>query len=328
MNLDLSLSCLPSDRTYPLFDGHIKPSGINLNVLAFGDDDPYWSWRKTRNNHFDISEMSISNYLIQRDKGNHDLIALPVFLSRGFRHANLFVNPSSGIKSPKDLKGKKVGISFYDPTTPVWVRGFLTHQYGVTPNQVSWYLYELSLKGSELSLPTDIEIHFLDRKDSLEKLLVNGDIDALINAGQPPRLFQDGDPRIVSLFSNFHSEELHFYKKFKTFPIIHTVAVKRKIHEKYPWVAQSLYDAFCKAKQLAPLSSMALDGHLKYSLPLLHAYVEEAQDVFGKDPWVYGVSKNRLEIETLMRYCHEQGLTQPSLTLEQAFVSDLDEQIY
>ena len=73
---------------------------------------------------------------------------------------------------------------------------------------------------------------------------------------------------------------------------------------------------------------MALDGHLKYSLPLLHAYVEEAQDVFGKDPWVYGVSKNRLEIETLMRYCHEQGLTQPGLTLEQAFISDLNEQTY
>ncbi len=325
MNLDLSMSCLPSDRTYPLYYGDIKPAGINLNVLLFDDDDPYWSWRKVRNHLFDISEMSISNYLIQIDQGNTDLIALPVFLSRGFRHANIFVNPASGIRKPRDLKGKKVGLSFYDPTTPVWVRGFLQHQYGVSPSEVKWYVYEVSLKGMKIALPGSLEIHYLSRKDSLEKLLVEGELDAIINAGQPPKLFQAGDPRIVSLFADFHEEELVFYKQFKIFPIIHTVAIKREIHQKHPWVAQSLYDAFCQAKQSAPLSSMALDGHLKYSMPLLHAYVEETQEVFDRDPWIYGVSNNRLEIETLIRYCREQGLIQSSLLLEQAFISDLNE---
>jgi 4,5-dihydroxyphthalate decarboxylase len=325
MTLDLTLSCLPSDRTYPLYYGNIKPSGINLNVLLFGDDDPYWSWRKVRNHLFDVSEMSISNYLIHLDQGHTDLIALPVFLSRGFRHANIFVNPASGIRGPEDLKGKRVGISFYDPTTPVWVRGFLQHQYGVPPNEIAWYLYEVSLKGMNVELPENLEIHYLPRKDTLQKLLVEGQIDALINAGQPPQLFQAGDPRIVSLFADFHQEELRFYEQFKIFPIIHTVVLKRQIHQKYPWVAQSLYDAFCQAKQAVPLSSMALDGHLKYSLPLLHAYVEETQDVFDKDPWIYGVSNNRLEIETLIRYCREQGLIQSDQTPEQAFISDLNE---
>jgi 4,5-dihydroxyphthalate decarboxylase len=325
MSLNLSMSCLPSDRTYPLLHGEIRPSGIELNVFTFGDDDPYWSWRKMRNHLFDVSEMSISNYLIQLDQGNTDLIALPVFLSRGFRHANLFVNPVSGIKKPEDLKGKKVGMSFYDPTTPVWVRGFLQHQYGVAPNEIKWHLYELSLKGIHIDLPKDLQIQFLSRKDPLEELLVNGEIDALINAGQPPKLFQAGDPRIVSLFDDFHKEELLFYEQFKTFPIIHTVALKRDIYLKHPWVAQSLYDALCKSKQLSSLSSMALDGHLKYSLPLLHAYVEETLDDFGKDPWVYGVSKNRLEIDTLMRYCREQGVIRSGMTLEQAFISDLNE---
>jgi 4,5-dihydroxyphthalate decarboxylase len=325
MPLDLSMSCLPSDRTYPLYDGEVQAAGINLNVLPFDDDDPYWSWRKTRNHLFDVSEMSISNYLIQLDQGNTDLIALPVFLSRGFRHANIFVNPASGISKPQDLKGKKVGISFYDPTTPVWVRGFLQHQYGVAPTDLKWYLYEVSLKGMDIALPEALEVHQVSRKDPLQKLLVEGHIDALINAGQPPQLFQAGDPRIVSLFPDFHREELVFYKEFGIFPIIHTVALKREIHQRHPWVAQSLYDAFCKAKKAAPLSSMALDGHLKYSLPLLHAYVEETQEVFDKDPWIYGVSNNRLEIETLLRYCREQGLIHSGLSLEQAFVSDLNE---
>jgi len=323
--LDLSMSCLPSDRTYPLCRGDVKPFGIDLNVLPFGDDDPYWSWRKDRNRLFDVSEMSISNYLIQIDQGNDDLIALPVFLSRGFRHSNLFVNPASGIRRPEDLRGKKVGLSFYDPTTPVWVRGFLQHQYGVRPGEMKWHLYELSLKGMAIDLPGDLEINYLSRENSLEALLAAGAIDALINAGQPPRLFQAGDPRVVPLFEDFHREELRFYEKFRIFPIIHTVALKREIHQKHPWVAQSLYDAFCRAKQVAPLSGMALDGHLKYSVPLLHAYVEETQDVFDRDPWIYGASNNRLEIETLIRYCREQGLIHSGLTLEQAFVADLDE---
>jgi 4,5-dihydroxyphthalate decarboxylase len=325
MPLHLSMSCLLSDRTRALHAGDVEVAGVNLTLLALGDDDAYWSWRHTRNHHFDVSEMSISNYLIQLDQGNTDLILLPAFLSRGFRHANLFVNPTSGIRRPEDLKGRKVGLSFYDPTTPVWVRGFLQHQYGVSPAEIRWHLYEQSLKGLQLNLPPNLEIHYLDRKQALEKLLVEGEIDALINAGQPPRLYQSGDPRITSLFADFHQEELQFYRRFGTFPIIHAVALKREIHESHPWVAQSLYDALCKAKQATPLSAMALDGHLKYSLPFLNAYVEETQDTFEKDPWIYGVSNNRLEIETLMRYCREQGLIKSDITLESAFVSDLNE---
>ncbi|MBL0421897.1 ABC transporter substrate-binding protein [Ramlibacter sp. AW1] len=325
MALELSLSCLPSDRTYALYDGGVQPAGINLNVLPFGDDDPYWSWRKTRNHLFDVSEMSISNYLIQLDQGNTDLIALPVFLSRGFRHANLFVNPASGIHTPQDLKGKKVGMAFYDPTTPVWVRGFLQHQYGVSPSDIRWHLFELSLKGMSISLPADVKVTILSRQKPLDQWLVEGEIDALINAGQPPRLFQAGDPRIVPLFADFHEEELAFYRQFKLFPIIHTVVLKRHIHQQHPWVAQSLYDAFCQAKQAAPLSAMALDGHLKYTLPLLHAYVEETQAVFKRDPWIYGLSNNKPEIETLIRYCREQGLVKSGLSLEQAFIPDLNE---
>lgn len=319
------MSCLPSDRTYPLHDGDVRPAGINLNVMPFGDDDPYWSWRKTRNHLFDVSEMSVSNYLIQRDRGDDSLVALPVFLSRGFRHANLFVNPAAGIRRPADLRGKRVGLSFYDPTTPVWVRGFLQHQYGVAPTEMKWHLYEASLKGIDLTLPSDLEVHFLSRKEPLQQLLIERKLDALINAGQPPQLYQAGDPRIASLFEDFHQEEIAFYERFRIFPIIHTVAVKQAVLQQHPWVAQSLYDAFCNAKNAGGLPGMVLDGHLEYSLPLLHAYVDEAMQMFGKDPWAYGVANNRLEIETLIRYCREQGLIRSDLSLEDAFVADLNE---
>src|SRR5690554_1905250 len=136
LDLDLTLSCLPTDRTYPLYYGDVKPAGINLNVFLLNDDDTYWSWRKMRNNLFDISEMSISNYLVLLDQGNTDVVALPIFLSKGFRHSNIFVNTSAGITRPEDLKGKKMGVAFYDPTTPVWVRGLLQHQYGVAPKDM------------------------------------------------------------------------------------------------------------------------------------------------------------------------------------------------
>jgi len=320
--LKLTLACAPYDRTLPLFDGRVQAEGIDLNVVLLRYEDTFW--RMLRHQEFDLSEMSLSSYLMSKTRGP-DLVAIPVFLSRVFRHSSIYVNALSGIESAADLKGRRVGVPEYQMTAALWIRGILQHEYGVAPEEMKWFNGGLDEPGRveklALNLPSSISLSSIPQDRTLNDMLVKGELDALVTA-RPPSSFVKGDPAVRRLFRDSKTEEINYWKKTGIFPPMHCVAFRREVYEKDRWIAQSMYKAFSAARRLCTLTDM-WDGHLRYSLPFLHLAAEESIAVFGdSDPWRYGALENRSTIETLVQYSHEQGLIPRRYALEELFARE------
>jgi|SRR5579884_1515914 len=324
--LQLTFATAPYDRTLPLFDGRVRPEGIDLNVLLLRYEDTFW--RMLRHTEFDASEMSLSSYIMSKELGP-DLIAIPIFLSRVFRHSSIYVNTRAGIDKPSDLRGKNVGVPEYQMTAALWIRGILQDEYGVRPQEVHWFNGGLDEPGRveklKLNLPPEIRLTSIDPDKTLNNMLVAGELDAIITA-RPPSSFLMQDPAVRRLFQDYKSEEIAYWRKTRIFPPMHCVAIRRDVYERNRWIAQSLYKAFVEAKKYCSVDLM-FDGHLRYALPFLHAAVDEHREVFGDtDPWAYGVTANRHIIETATRYSHEQGLTSRRYAIEELFAPEtLDE---
>ena len=156
------------DRTHALIEGSIKPDGLELNWLIL----PYHEiWTRMLNRYeFDASELSLSSYLIGRTMGK-PLTAIPVFPARAFRHSCIFVNERSGIREPCDLVGKKVGISEFQQTATVWVRGTLQHEYGVDLEKVRWFTWAKQSR-MEIEMPRRFNIRQLPPETPADELLM------------------------------------------------------------------------------------------------------------------------------------------------------------
>jgi 4,5-dihydroxyphthalate decarboxylase len=136
-NLPLTLACGPYDRTEALRTGAVQPEGIDLTYVPIQSPPEIFS-RLIKKSSFDVSEMSAAVYFQLRSRGELPYVALPIFPSRLFRHGNIYVNTGAGIREPRDLAGKRVGVQEYRQTAAVWVRGFLQHDYGVDLRSVKW----------------------------------------------------------------------------------------------------------------------------------------------------------------------------------------------
>lgn len=320
--LPLTLACAPYDRSLPLFDGRVQAEGIDLNVLLLRYEDTFW--RMLRHQEFDVSEMSLSSYLISKEEGP-DFVALPVFLSRVFRHSSIYINTDAGIERASDLKGKRVGVPEYQITAALWIRGILQHEYGVPPEDMTWLSGGLDEPGRieklDLNLPAGVSLTLIPEDKTLNGLLVAGELDAIVTA-RAPSSYNEGHPAVTRLFQDYKTEEIKYYKKTGIYPPMHCVAIRREVYEKNRWVAQSLYKAFLAAKEYSTIPYM-FDGHLRYALPFLHAAVEEHNEIFGDDdPWKYGVEENRHTLETLVSYSHEQGLIPRAYDLSELFAEE------
>jgi 4,5-dihydroxyphthalate decarboxylase len=317
----LSFACGLYDRVLPLYRGMVKPEGIDLDFQAI--DDPRQVFDRMAKGDFDIAEMSSSEHTTRVANGNRDFVAIPVFVSRVFRHSFIFYNRHRGIASPKGLAGKRIGISAYGQTAAVFIRGLLQHEYGVDLSSVHWVLGTMNGSGGhlqipKLSIPIDIEI---DRSGkSLSDLLAAGAIDATLGALVPDSFGRH--PDVQRLFPDFRAAEKSYYRKTHIFPIMHLIALRREVHEKYPFAAASLYTALNRSKELAA-ERMREVGALAYMLPWLADYIHETDDVFGKDPWPYGVEPNRATLEALVAYMAEQGLIPAAPAIESLFVPNV-----
>jgi 4,5-dihydroxyphthalate decarboxylase len=320
--LPLTFASAPYDRTLPLYDGRVPVEGIDLNVILLRYEDTFW--RMLRHQEFDVSEMSLSSYLISKEKGP-DFVALPVFLSRVFRHSSIYINRNAGIDQASDLKGKRVGVPEYQITAALWIRGILEHEYGVAPAEMTWLSGGLDEPGRveklDLNLPADVSLTLIPEDQTLNAMLVDGGIDALVTA-RAPSSFNEDHPNVARLFEDYKTEEINYYKKTGIYPPMHCVAMRRDVYEQNRWIAQSLYKAFLAAKEYSTIAYM-FDGHLRYALPFLHAAVEEHHKIFGdEDPWKYGVEENRHTLETLVSYSHEQGLIPRAYELSELFAEE------
>ncbi|MFQ5693170.1 MAG: ABC transporter substrate-binding protein [Nitrospinota bacterium] len=315
----LTLACWDYDRTRPLRDGTVQVEGVDLNYLALPVEEIFW--RMCQHEEFDASEMSLSAYLLYRTRPDPPFIAIPVFPSRMFRHAFVFVNARAGIERPEDLKGKRVGIPEWAMTAIVWLKGTFQHEYGVRPEDVEFRVGGLENPGRkervDVSLPAGVKLTPIPEGRTLSEELDEGGIDALFTS-RIPLCFRRGSPNVRRLFPDPKKVEMDYYRRTGIFPIMHTVVVKREIYRAHPWITQSLYKAFCEAKDLA--ASWLRDTQaIRYTLPWLLTEIEEEEAVLGKDLWPYGVEENRKTLEALLRYSVEQGLAEREVPIEELF---------
>jgi len=318
-NLKLTLACWNYDRTRPLIDGRVKPEGIDLDIKILRPRQSFQ--RMLDNREFEVSELSLASYTALKARGNCPFVAVPVALSKIFRHSCIYVRSDAGIKKPEDLRGKRVGTSQWSSTGLCFMRGMLQHDYGIKAEDMHWFMGGLNTFTEPplipLNLPKSIRLAFLAAGQTLEKMFEAGELDALLSL-YIPNLFLNGSPRIARLFPNFKAVEQDYYRRTKIFPIMHTVVVREDVHKAHPWVALSIYRAFCAAKDIAVNGLYDTDA-LHLTLPFLIDHVEETWRVFGKDYWPYGVEPNRPTWEAIGRFVHEQGLAPRLVTPEELF---------
>jgi 4,5-dihydroxyphthalate decarboxylase len=299
-----------------LKEGSVKPDGIELTVLTDMTSD-IRHWRMVRNGEFDVAELSMSNYLMARYTGL-PFVAIPVFLHRRFRHGFIFLNAAKGITKPTDLIGKRIGLRNFQATANLWIRGILEHEYGVPHRSIQWFKQDE--EEVDWTPPKDLNIQRVAMGRSVEKMLVEGDLDALIH----PELIQpilDRDQRVVRLFPNYHDLEMDYYKRTGIFPIMHTTAIKQEVVDKYPWVPINLVQAFEESKKAA---YRRMENPRIVPLAWFRHFWENQEEILGLDPWIYGLGKeNKENLKTLMQYSQEQGLLGRSLPIEELFINTM-----
>jgi 4,5-dihydroxyphthalate decarboxylase len=311
--LRLTFACGPYDRTLALRDGTVQPEGIDLNYIASQPSEIFW--RMLQFNEFEIAEMSFSNYTTLVSTGEKPFIAIPVFPSRVFRHGYFFINTEKSIHSPADLKGKRGGVPEYTMTAAVYMRGLLQHEHGIKPSEVEWVQGRTDRLGRKL--PSDIRLTPAPAGTELGDLLERGELDFIMTANNP-LAFRRGSSKVRRLFPNYAEMEKDYYRRTGIYPIMHTVVIRRDVHEANPWVALSIYKALCRAKQHAYLL-LADMGSPKICSAWLQPLLEEEKSIIGEDWFPYGIEPNRRSIEALLDYTCEQGLADRRVTIEELF---------
>ncbi|MGH6674456.1 MAG: ABC transporter substrate-binding protein, partial [Xanthobacteraceae bacterium] len=272
---------------------------------------------------FDASELSASEFISLAGNGKSRFVAIPVFPSRVFRHGYIFVNKRSGIRTPKDLEGRRVGLPLYTQTASIWVRGHLAHQFGVDIGKIRWVQGAVETGGSHghphaLPLLKPVAIEQNTTGQPLGELLAAGEIDAYLGSRKPPSFGTHSD--VARLLPNHHALERELFERERIFPIMHLVAIRRALYERHPWIADSLYAAFVESKRIAR-ARLRYAGSLAAMLPWLQDEIEEIDEVFGGgDPFVYGVEPNRPTLEALVRYMVEQHFIPKAMPIEELFV--------
>jgi 4,5-dihydroxyphthalate decarboxylase len=310
--LRLTVACGDYEIVRALKEGVVKADGLELVVLT-GMGPRERHWRMARKAEFDICEGNVGAYFMERDHGA-PLTAIPVFLHRRFRHGFLFVNVKAGIREPKDLIGKKVGGTNFQPASNIWMRGILEDDYGLPHRQVTWVV-ERS-EDVAFTPPKDLRIEMIAPGKKLDEMLAEGEIPAMLSPDLP-KLFLKGDPRIVRMFPNYKEIELAYFRRTGIFPIMHVTTIKQEIVDKYPWVPTNLVKAFEAAKAIA---YRRIANPRVVPLAWVRTAVEEQERLLGPDPWVYGLgAANRKNLETVLRYTHQQGMISRTWPLDELF---------
>jgi 4,5-dihydroxyphthalate decarboxylase len=308
----LTIACGDYDIVRAFKEGAVQADGLDLVFLTeMGPRERHW--RMGRKHEFDVCEENVGAYYMIRDRGE-PLTAIPVFMHRRFRHGFVFVNSAAGIREPKDLNGKIVGGTNFQPAANIWMRGILEEHYGLKHRSITW-LVDRS-EDIPFTPPSDLRIEMKNSPKSLSDMLADGDIPAMISPTLP-KPFVQGDKRIARLFADYKNVEIDYFRQTGIFPIMHVTTVKQEIVDKYPWIPTNLVKAFEASKQLA---YRRVANPRMVPLAFVRTAVEEQEAILGKDPWSYGLTPlNRRNLETVQRYAHQQGLIKTIVPLDALF---------
>jgi 4,5-dihydroxyphthalate decarboxylase len=316
--LQLSVAMGDYDRTRALLDGAVQIDGVDPVYMTLSPEETFF--RAFRNVEFDISEMSFSSYLVKAASGECPYVALPVFLSRAFRHTSIYVRKDR-IKRPQDLKGRRVGVPEYQLTANVWARSILQDDYGVSPADVTWVRGGIDEPGRpekiKLRLPPDVRMEDAPEGDTISAMLDRGDIDGFI-APRPPGGAAASNPNVGWLFDDPTAVAKEYYKRTGVFPIMHVVGVRKELAERHPWLPGAVLKAFEHAKKAA-LDKLADTSATKVTLPFVEEQLKAARESMGHDYWSYGVAANRPTLEAFVRHHHAQGLSSRLMAVDEIF---------
>ncbi|MCC6303906.1 MAG: hypothetical protein IT545_01780 [Rhodobacteraceae bacterium] len=314
----LTIGAMPYDRVAALRDGRVTLAGYDLAFPAMGPGDIHRETFATK--ALAVGEVSPSNLAKALDAGDTAYIGLPVFLSRAFRHGQIYVAADSPIRDARDLAGARIGgIDFFN-TTAILQRGILQDDFGVDLAAVNWVIGPVD-GPEDYSVPAPAHLARSFRLaapapgDSLTGMMARGELDAILTI-RAPRAFREG--RMRRLFADYVATEKEYFARTRQFPIMHIVVLRRDLAEADPALPRRLYEAFLKAKTI---NQEALKLTLFYygSLPWLPAAVEEAEAAIGPDIWPYGLREGGAALETFLRYCHEQKVTDRRITMAEMF---------
>jgi 4,5-dihydroxyphthalate decarboxylase len=316
----MTFACGLYDRMVGLATREVQPEGIDLNFII--EDAPRKIFdRMAGSEAFDACEMSLSEVITRVDADKSPFVAIPIFPSRVFRHGFIVVNRKT-IRTPKDLEGKRIGIPIYTVTAAVYIRALLQHEYGVDLSTIQWVTGDMEKPGTHgnpsiMPLLTPVSIEHNQTDKSLGDLLAENSLQAMIGATIPSVLGRH--PDVARLFPNYVEVEADYYRRTQIFPIMHVVVIRKEVYERNPFVAGSLYRALCASKDLA-LTRMRSVGALFDMLPWLWQNIADVDEVFGADPWPYGLEANRKTLDAFITYLAEQGMIAKPMPLEDVFV--------
>jgi 4,5-dihydroxyphthalate decarboxylase len=293
-------------------EGTLQPDGIELTCLTDMDSGTRHD-RMVRNREFDICELSGSSTLMAKDLG-YDLVAIPVFLHRRFRHGFIFINSTKGIEKPTDLIGRKMGLGTFQSSALLWIRGILEDEFQVPHKKIHWKVQ--NEEELPFTPPSDLQLERTPKGKKVETMLSDGELDAVI-APNPVAPFVRKDPRVKRLFENYHELEVDYYRRTGIFPIMHMTVIKQQIVDRYPWVPMNLLMAFEKAKQWA---YGKMKNPRRVPLAWFQYTQEKQEELMGPDPWAYGLTDaNRKVLGTMIRYAHHQGIISQKLSVDELF---------
>lgn len=313
------------DRLQGIVNGTVPIEGceVEFHKIGIGDaNTTAFSGAAT----YDVTEIGLHPFMLAYANDNfRDYTLIPVFPIRAFRHKSIFIRNDGSITSPEDLKGKKIGTPGYSSTSLTWIRGLLKDEYGVNPEDITWVLSNKDssaeaagkISDEEQVVPEGIKVIYGTAGKDESELLLSGEVDALFHAAEP-KAYVEGNPDVIRLFPDSRKTEQEYYKKTGIFPIMHAVAIKTELIEKYPWLPKAVFDAYSKAKSqhFAQLNKI---GWAYSSMPWFAQEYEETKKLMGENYWPYGIEANRKTLETLFRYSYEQGLASKQLTIADLF---------
>jgi ABC-type nitrate/sulfonate/bicarbonate transport system substrate-binding protein len=302
--LKLKTALVTHGHTQPLKDGTVKPrtfefefEDVPVIIKAFRG--------MVRGLEFDISEMAMTTYLCARAHGKA-FTALPIFPMRAFHHGAIVYNTKTGIRGPKDLEGRKVGVNRgYTVTTGLWARSILQHQYGVDLSRVTWVLSGDEHVAEYQPPPNVVPIA---PGKTIEELLLSGELVAAIGV-------QVDSPDVKPLIPNAREAGLEGLRNGGLYPINHTVVVKNELLASHRDLAVDIFDAFVEAKRL--YLQRLKGGEIDEPSPTDKVF-QRVMEVTG-DPLPYGIAPNRRELEALVQYSVEQGILARPFAVDELF---------
>lgn len=317
--LKLSIAMGDYDRTRAIYDGRVMIDGVDPTCMLLSPEEMFF--RAFRHQAFDISELSISSYSISVARGEPHYVAIPVFLSRAFRHTSIYVRNDRGINTPADLRGRRIGIAEYQLSANVWFRGILEEEYGVKPSEIAWVRGGMDTPGRpekiKVELPKDIKMVEASEGATLNQMLIDGEIDGFVGP-RSPRCFDERHPKIGRLFADTVAEAEAYYRKTSIFPIMHVLGVRRSLAQEHPWLPGALMKAFAQSKKLSE-AALSDTSATKVTMPFVEDNLVRAHALMGPDIWPYGLDANRKTLDKFLEYHKAQGLSPRKVEVEELF---------